>query len=119
MATMQEDGFAHQDWVLLGQIAGRVAVALENDRAYHEIAQLKNRLAEEKLYLEDEIRSELHFEEIIGESPVLKRVLSQAKTVAASEATVLILGGNRYRQGTDCPRYSPHEYQKREQLHQD
>ncbi len=89
---MQEDGFAHQDWVLLGQIAGRVAVALENDRAYHEIAQLKNRLAEEKLYLEDEIRSELHFEEIIGESPVLKRVLSQAKTVAASEATVLILG---------------------------
>ncbi len=92
MASTREDGFAHQDWVLLGQIAGRVAVALENDRAYHEIAQLKNRLTEEKLYLEDEIRSELHFEEIIGESPALKRVLSQAKTVAASEATVLILG---------------------------
>jgi len=92
LASNQEDGFARQDWVLLGQIAGRVAVALENDRAYHEIAALKNKLTEEKLYLEDEIRSELNFEEIIGESTALKRVLSQAKTVAASQATVLILG---------------------------
>src|SRR5439155_25112563 len=58
----------------------------------HEIAALKNKLTEEKLYLEDEIRSELNFEEIIGESTALKRVLSQAKTVAASQATVLILG---------------------------
>src|SRR5437870_4820085 len=92
LASNQEDGFARQDWVLLGQIAGRMAVAVENDRAYHEIAALKNKLTEEKLYLEDEIRSELNFEEIIGESTALKRVLSQAKTVAASQATVLILG---------------------------
>jgi len=46
----------------------------------------------EKLYLEEEIRSELDFEEIVGESPALKRVLSQARTVAPSDATVLILG---------------------------
>jgi formate hydrogenlyase transcriptional activator len=69
-----------------------VAVALDNARAYREIAQLKDKLAHEKSYLEGEIRSDRNFEEIVGESPALKRVLSQAKTVAPSNATVLILG---------------------------
>ena len=52
----------------------------------------RNKLASEKLYLEEEIRAELNFEEIVGDSPALKRVLSQARTVAPSDATVLILG---------------------------
>jgi formate hydrogenlyase transcriptional activator len=69
-----------------------VAVALDNARSYREIAQLTDKLANEKLYLEEEIRSELNFEEIVGESPALKRVLAQARTVAPSDATVLILG---------------------------
>ena len=66
--------------------------ARDNARSYREIAQLTEKLANEKLYLEEEIRSELNFEEIVGESPALKRVLSQARTVAPSDATVLILG---------------------------
>src|SRR5258708_5302324 len=60
--------------------------------AYRAIEDLKNRLVEEKLYLEDEIRAEFNCEEIVGESRVLKEVLSKAQTVASSDATVLILG---------------------------
>ena len=84
--------FSAADRELLHQLAKHLAMVLENARAYREIAELKNRLAEEKLYLEDEIRTELNFEQIIGESPALVSVLGQARTVAPSDATVLILG---------------------------
>jgi formate hydrogenlyase transcriptional activator len=53
---------------------------------------LKDRLAQEKVYLENEIRSELKFEEIIGKSAVLRSVLSQIETVAPTDSTVLIYG---------------------------
>lgn len=84
--------FSNQDLGLLKQIASQIAIAMDNSRSYSEIAGLSQKLAVEKLYLEGEIRSELHFEEIIGESSKLRRVLDQAKTVAANDATVLILG---------------------------
>ena len=88
----QGNTFSTADRELLHQVAKQLAMVLENARAYREIAELTNRLAEEKLYLEDEIRTELNFEQIVGESPALKAVLAQAKTVASSDATVLILG---------------------------
>ena len=87
-----EDPFTLNDIGILRQVAAQIAIALDNARAYREIASLTDKLANEKLYLEDEIRSEMNFEEIVGESGVLKRVLSQVKTVAPSQATVLILG---------------------------
>jgi formate hydrogenlyase transcriptional activator len=92
LASKRAKAFAPPDIGFLEQVAGQVAVALDNARSYREIAQLTDKLANEKLYLEDEIRSELNFEEIVGESPALKRVLAQARTVAPSDATVLILG---------------------------
>lgn len=92
IGSKQEAGFSSQDQDLLEQIAQRLAIAIENARAYGEIAKLKDKLAEEKLYLQDEIRTELNFEQIIGESSNLKRALSQASTVAPSNASVLILG---------------------------
>ena len=92
LASREERAFAPQDVGFLQQVAAQVAVALDNARAYREIAQLTEKLASEKLYLEEEIRTELNFEEIVGESTALKRVLSQARTVAPSDATVLILG---------------------------
>ncbi|MGH9503378.1 MAG: sigma 54-interacting transcriptional regulator [Terriglobales bacterium] len=92
LASKEVDAFAPPDVGFLQQVAGQVAVALDNARSYREIAQLTEKLASEKLYLEEEIRTELNFEEIVGESPALKRVLSQARTVAPSDATVLILG---------------------------
>ena len=92
LASEDAHAFATQDIGFLEQVAAQVAVALDNARAYREIAELTNKLASEKLYLEEEIRAELNFEEIVGESPALKKVLSQARTVASSDATVLILG---------------------------
>jgi formate hydrogenlyase transcriptional activator len=60
--------------------------------AFRQIEELKNKLAEEKLYLEDEIRTEFNFEEIIGESATLKAILKQVETVAPTDSTVLIQG---------------------------
>jgi formate hydrogenlyase transcriptional activator len=92
LASREANAFSGRDIGFLEQVAAQVAVALDNARAYREIAELTKRLASEKLYLEEEIRKELNFEEIVGDSPALKKVLSQARTVAASDATVLLLG---------------------------
>ncbi len=83
---------ADADLEFLGLIAGQVAIAVENAIAYGEIAELKDQLAQEKVYLEDEIRSELNFEEIVGESAALRSVLQQVETVAPTDSTVLIYG---------------------------
>lgn len=91
-ASKQDSAFTVQNVSLLKQIAAQVALALDNARAYREIAALKDKLAEEKVYLQGEIRSELNFEEIIGESSALKRVLEAAKVVAPSDAAALLLG---------------------------
>ena len=64
--------------------------ALES--AYREIAQLKDKLAQEKLRLEDEIRGELDFAGIVGQSSALRHVLNLVETVAPSDSTVLLLG---------------------------
>jgi formate hydrogenlyase transcriptional activator len=92
LASKNEAAFSPRDVGLLKQIAAQLAIALDNSRAYNEIAKLKDKLAQEKIYLQGEIRSVLHFDEIVGESMALKRVLDQAKTVAPSDATVLIQG---------------------------
>ncbi len=92
LVSRDEAAFQQKEVDLLSQIAGHVAMALDNALAFRQVAQLKERLAEEKLYLEDEIRTEYHFEEIIGESTALKRVLKQVETVGPTSATVLILG---------------------------
>jgi formate hydrogenlyase transcriptional activator len=76
----------------LSRASGQIAIAIENAMAYHEISQLKDKLAQEKLYLEEEIRSEMNFENIIGDSPALKHVLELVETVAPSDSTVLLLG---------------------------
>jgi formate hydrogenlyase transcriptional activator len=73
-------------------VGGQVAIAIENALAYEEITRLKDKLTEEKLYLEEEIRSEMGFEQIIGSSPALRHVLQLVETVAPSDSTVLLLG---------------------------
>jgi formate hydrogenlyase transcriptional activator len=92
MGSTRANAFKPEDLILLRQVASQFALAMENTRAAQEIEELKNRLAEEKRYLEGEIRSEMHFEEIVGESAPLTKVLEEVKTVASSDATVLILG---------------------------
>src|SRR5467141_2823174 len=92
LASLRDAAFQQGDVDLLVQVAGQVAIAVENALAFQEIAELRNRLAQEKLYLEDEIRSEMNFEEIVGESPLLRAVLKQVETVAPTDSAVLIQG---------------------------
>ena len=92
VASRRPHAFSDDDVELLVQVANQVAIAVENALAYRQIAELKEKLAEEKLYLEDEIRTEHNFEEIIGESAALKRVLNQVETVAPTDSTVLVQG---------------------------
>ena len=92
LASLRDAAFQQGDVDLLAQVAGQVAIAVENALAFQEIAELKNKLAQEKLYLEDEIRSEMNFDEIIGECASLRAVLKQVETVAPTDSTVLITG---------------------------
>jgi formate hydrogenlyase transcriptional activator len=92
LGRLDDVTYSSDDVEFLGQVANQVARAIENALAYGQIAELKDRLAQEKVYLEDEIRSELKFEEIIGQSPALRTVLSQIETVAPTDSTVLIYG---------------------------
>jgi formate hydrogenlyase transcriptional activator len=92
LARKEDNFFSEHDAEFLTEVAGQVAIAIENALAYREISELKDKLAQEKLYLEEEIRSELNFEHIIGSSPALKQVLELVETVASSDSTVLLLG---------------------------
>jgi formate hydrogenlyase transcriptional activator len=73
-------------------VANQVAVAVENALAFDCIAKLKEKLTQEKVYLEEEIRTEHNFDEIVGESGALRRVLQEVETVAPTDSTVLIRG---------------------------
>jgi formate hydrogenlyase transcriptional activator len=92
VASLTEENFPEKDTELLRHIANQIAIAVENSLAFRQVVDRANKLSEEKLYLQDEIRTEYNFEEIIGESPVLKRILEQLQTVAPTDSTVLILG---------------------------
>jgi len=87
-----ENSIRPEDADFLMRAAGQLAIAIENRLAYREVAELKDKLAQEKLYLEDEIRGELDFEGIVGQSSALRHVLNLVETVAPSDSTVLLLG---------------------------
>jgi len=87
-----ETPFVPEDVDFLSRASGQIAIAIENALAYHEISELKDKLAQEKLYLEEEIRSDSGFERIIGKSAPLKHILQLVDTVAPSDSTVLLLG---------------------------
>jgi formate hydrogenlyase transcriptional activator len=92
LASREENAFDREEVAFLSQVAQQVAIGVENALAYSEIANLKDKLAQEKLYLEDEIRGEMDFEGIVGQSSALRHVLDLVETVAPSDSTVLLLG---------------------------
>jgi formate hydrogenlyase transcriptional activator len=92
LGSSRENAFNEDDLAFLGPVANQIALAIENALAYGEISQLKDKLALENVYLESEIRSELHFEDIVGNSRALKLVLREIETVAPADSTVLIYG---------------------------
>ena len=92
LGAQRENAFAVDDLAFLTQVARQLALAVENALAYGEVSEQKQKLTLEKLYLEDELRSEGQFEEIIGRSESLRRVLDHIATVAPTDSTVLIYG---------------------------
>lgn len=90
--SMRRGAYSAGDIEFMELIARQVAVAVDNALSYQRIEELNERLAEEKVYLEDEIRTDNRFEEIIGQSRALRSILKQVETVAPTDSTVLILG---------------------------
>jgi formate hydrogenlyase transcriptional activator len=92
LASRRTDVFSEPDIELVQQVVAQIAIAVENAMAFKEIDALKDKLAEEKLYLEEEIRNAYNFEEIVGESAAIRSVLAQVELVAPAGTTVLIQG---------------------------
>jgi len=92
LARLRDDAFTQADISFLSQVANQIALAVENALAYREIRDLKEQLSKEKLYLEDEIRTEMNFAQIIGNSAALRKTLKRVETVAPTDSTVLIYG---------------------------
>ncbi len=86
------DRYSDDDTEFLEEVATQIALAVENLKAYEEIAQLKARLEQENFYLQEEIKTQHNFEEVVGQSSAIKRVLKAVETVAPTDANVLILG---------------------------
>ncbi len=92
IGSRQQAAFDQRHIEMLVQAASQIAGTIKIDHSYRRIVQLSSKLKEEKRYLEEELRTEYNFEEIVGESQGLKTVLKQVETVASTDATVLILG---------------------------
>jgi len=87
-----QNRYSESDAELLREVANQVALAIANMKSYEEIASLKARLEKENVYLQEEIRTEHNFEEIIGDSPSLRALLRRVDQVAPTDSTVLIYG---------------------------
>ena len=92
LGRLREGAFSQGDVDFLAQVANQIAIGVENALNYEQVTEARERLAEERNYLTEEIRTEHDFEAIIGQSPALKRILKQAELVAPTGSTVLIMG---------------------------
>ena len=92
MGSRQPKHFGQEDLDLLSQISNQIALAVDNAIAYGRVTEARDRLEEERLYLESEIRSEHNFEDIVGKSAALRKVLDQVAIVAPTGSTVLLHG---------------------------
>jgi formate hydrogenlyase transcriptional activator len=91
-ASRHSDPYSAEEREFLHHVARQVAIAVDNALAFEEINELRQKIEEEKVYLEEEIRSEFRFDDIVGRSAALKRVLEQVETAAPTDAAVLIEG---------------------------
>ena len=92
LGSKRENCFGKRDMDLLGQISDQIALALDNALAYGRMTASRDRLQDERLYLESEISSEYNFEDIIGKSAAFQKVLEQVAIVAPTDSTVLLHG---------------------------
>jgi formate hydrogenlyase transcriptional activator len=87
-----EAAFTQADLDFFGQVAQQIAIGVRNALEHRKLSESAARVSEQKSYLEDEIRAEQDFEDIVGYSPALRHVLQQVETVAPTDSTVLIQG---------------------------
>jgi formate hydrogenlyase transcriptional activator len=92
MGSRKADAFGQSDLDLLAEIGIQISLALDNAFAYGRLHTSAARLEEERLYLESEIESEYNFEDIVGKSAALRKVLDQVAIVAPTSSTVLLHG---------------------------
>jgi formate hydrogenlyase transcriptional activator len=92
VGSVKRNQYSDEDLETLQEIANQVALAVANMQSYEEIVELKAQLEKENVYLQEEIRTEHNFEEIIGNSPALLAVLRKVEQVAPTDSTVLING---------------------------
>src|SRR5262249_34262392 len=102
-ACKQAAAYDSADMTFLQQVANQVAVAVENALIFDVIEALTNKLQQEKVYLEEEARTDHNFEEIIGESVALRRILKEVETVALTDSTVLVADESPRRRNHLCP----------------
>ncbi len=92
MGSLERSRYSEADAEFLMAVASQIAIAVDNLRAHEEMEALKARFEAEAVYLQEEIKTEHNFEEIIGQSAPLREVLRKVEQVAPTEATVLIRG---------------------------
>jgi formate hydrogenlyase transcriptional activator len=92
MGSKRSNNFGQEDLDILSQISAQISLALDNALAYGRLSASKNRLEDERLYLESEIRAEYNFEDLVGKSAGLRKVLDQIEIVAPTGSTVLLHG---------------------------
>jgi len=92
VGSTERNQYSDEDLETLQETANQVALAVANMLSYEEIVELKGRLENENVYLQEEIRTEHNFEEIIGNSPALLAALRKVEQVAPTDSTVLING---------------------------
>ena len=92
IARTTRDVWTDEDVDFLVQVARQIAIAVENALSYRQLGEMKERLATEKLYLEDEIRLDYNNGNMVGEGAAFQSVLKGVQIVAPTDATVLILG---------------------------
>jgi formate hydrogenlyase transcriptional activator len=92
LASRLESAFSREEVDFLRQVAQQIAVGVRNALEHRKLSESAERVSEQKSYLEEEIRAEQDFEDIVGPSTALRNVLQQVETVAPIDATVLIQG---------------------------
>ena len=92
LVRRENNAFSQDEIDFLMQVSSQIAIGVESALAYQQIRELKEKLAQESAYVQDESQDETSFEEIVGKSTALRRILAQVETVATTDSTVLIYG---------------------------